>query len=46
MTDAHTRVQGFTGFHEFAEFMAEDVGTVLDSGKQVLLLLNELTSGK
>jgi 4-hydroxyphenylpyruvate dioxygenase len=46
LLEAHTCVQGFTGFHEFAEFTAEDVGTILDSGKQVLLPLNELTSGK
>jgi 4-hydroxyphenylpyruvate dioxygenase len=55
LLEAHTRVQGFTGFHEFAEFTADDVGTV-DSGlnsvvlasdnEQVLLPLNEPTSGR
>jgi len=55
LLEAHNRVKGFTGFHEFAEFTAEDVGTV-DSGlnsvvlasdsEQVLLPLNEPTSGK
>ena len=49
------KVMGFTGFHEFAEFTAEDVGTV-DSGlnsvvlasdsEAVLLPLNEPTEGK
>lgn len=48
-------VSSFTGFHEFAEFTAEDVGTV-DSGlnsvvlasdsESVLLPLNEPTQGK
>ncbi|EFJ46247.1 4-hydroxyphenylpyruvate dioxygenase [Volvox carteri f. nagariensis] len=47
-------VMGFTGFHEFAEFVAEDVGTV-DSGlnsmvlasnnEAVLLPINEPTFG-
>eukprot|EP00210_Caulerpa_lentillifera_P006230 g5951.t1 len=32
-------VAGFTGFHEFAEFTAEDVGTV-DSGLNSLVLAN------
>lgn len=55
LLEAYERVKGFTGFHEFAEFTAEDVGTV-DSGlnsvvlasdsEQVLLPLNEPTSGK
>jgi len=50
-----TYVQSFTGFHEFAEFTSDDVGTV-DSGlnsvvlasdtEDVLLPLNEPTSGK
>jgi len=50
-----TYVQSFTGFHEFAEFTSEDVGTV-DSGlnsvvlasdtEDVLLPLNEPTQGK
>ena len=52
---ALTYVQSFTGFHEFAEFTSEDVGTV-DSGlnsvvlasdsEDVLLPLNEPTQGK
>jgi len=47
-------IVGFTGFHEFAEFTAADVGTV-DSGlnsmvlasnnERVLLPINEPTSG-
>ena len=55
LLEAHNRIKGFTGFHEFAEFTAEDVGTV-DSGlnsvvlasdsEQVLLPLNEPTPGK
>ena len=55
LLEAYNRVKGFTGFHEFAEFTAEDVGTV-DSGlnsvvlasdsEQVLLPLNEPTAGK
>lgn len=55
LLEAHERIKAFTGFHEFAEFTAEDVGTV-DSGlnsvvlasdsEQVLLPLNEPTSGK
>jgi 4-hydroxyphenylpyruvate dioxygenase len=32
-------VMGFTGFHEFAEFVAEDVGTV-DSGLNSMVLAN------
>jgi 4-hydroxyphenylpyruvate dioxygenase len=50
-----THVSAFTGFHEFAEFTAEDVGTV-DSGlnsvvlasnsEDVLLPLNEPTQGR
>ena len=52
---AHDEIAKFTGFHEFAEFTAEDVGTV-DSGlnsvvlasdtEEVLLPLNEPTNGK
>jgi 4-hydroxyphenylpyruvate dioxygenase len=55
LLEAHNRIKAFTGFHEFAEFTAEDVGTV-DSGlnsvvlasdsEQVLLPLNEPTPGK
>jgi len=50
-----TKVAGYTGFHEFAEFTSEDVGTV-DSGlnsvvlasdsEDVLLPLNEPTEGR
>lgn len=53
--EALTRIQKFTGFHEFAEFTPEDVGTV-ESGlnsvvlasdsEDVLLPLNEPTQGK
>eukprot|EP00538_Stauroneis_constricta_P002507 CAMPEP_0119553632 /NCGR_PEP_ID=MMETSP1352-20130426/6343_1 /TAXON_ID=265584 /ORGANISM="Stauroneis constricta, Strain CCMP1120" /LENGTH=516 /DNA_ID=CAMNT_0007600077 /DNA_START=91 /DNA_END=1641 /DNA_ORIENTATION=+ len=53
--EALNYVANFTGFHEFAEFTAEDVGTV-DSGlnsvvlasdsEDVLLPLNEPTSGR
>ncbi|KXZ47898.1 hypothetical protein GPECTOR_32g511 [Gonium pectorale] len=32
-------IMGFTGFHEFAEFVAEDVGTV-DSGLNSMVLAN------
>jgi len=52
---AHNRIKKFTGFHEFAEFTPEDVGTV-ESGlnsvvlasdsEHVLLPLNEPTVGK
>ena len=55
LQEAYSRIQGFTGFHEFAEFTSEDVGTV-DSGlnsvvlasdsEEVLLPLNEPTSGR
>ncbi|KAG2565075.1 hypothetical protein PVAP13_7NG055578 [Panicum virgatum] len=47
-------VAGFTGFHEFAEFMAEDVGTVesglnlvvlTDNSELVLIPLNEPVHG-
>ena len=31
LIDSLNYIGGFTGFHEFAEFTAEDVGT-LDSG--------------
>ncbi|GAX28478.1 4-hydroxyphenylpyruvate dioxygenase [Fistulifera solaris] len=53
--EALTHIQKFTGFHEFAEFTPEDVGTV-ESGlnsvvlasdsEDVLLPLNEPTQGK
>mmetsp|Transcript_41246 Transcript_41246/g.61047 ORF Transcript_41246/g.61047 Transcript_41246/m.61047 type:complete len:482 (-) Transcript_41246:1069-2514(-) len=53
--EAHEYVSKFSGFHEFAEFTAEDVGTV-DSGlnsvvmagdnENVLLPLNEPTLGR
>jgi 4-hydroxyphenylpyruvate dioxygenase len=55
LQEAYSRIQKFTGFHEFAEFTTEDVGTV-DSGlnsvvlasdnEEVLLPLNEPTSGR
>lgn len=55
LQQAYSRIQKFTGFHEFAEFTTEDVGTV-DSGlnsvvlasdsEEVLLPLNEPTSGR
>ena len=55
LLEALNRVSGFSGFHEFAEFTTEDVGTV-DSGlnsvvlasdtEDVLLPINEPTVGK
>lgn len=55
LQEAYTRIKAFTGFHEFAEFTTEDVGTV-DSGlnsvvlasdsEEVLLPLNEPTTGR
>ncbi|KAL3916927.1 MAG: hypothetical protein SGILL_004954 [Bacillariaceae sp.] len=55
LQDAYSRIQKFTGFHEFAEFTTEDVGTV-ESGlnsvvlasdsEEVLLPLNEPTNGR
>lgn len=55
LLQALNRIQTFTGFHEFAEFTSEDVGTV-ESGlnsvvlasdtEDVLLPINEPTSGK
>ena len=55
LLEAHNRIAKFTGFHEFAEFTTEDVGTV-DSGlnsvvlasdnEEVLLPLNEPTAGR
>jgi 4-hydroxyphenylpyruvate dioxygenase len=55
LQEAYSRIQQFTGFHEFAEFTPEDVGT-LDSGlnsvvlasdsEEVLLPLNEPTTGR
>ena len=54
LADALKHIAAFTGFHEFAEFTAEDVGT-LDSGlnsavlasnnEHVLLPINEPTHG-
>lgn len=54
LVEALEHIMGFTGFHEFAEFVAEDVGT-LDSGlnsmvlasnnELVLLPINEPTFG-
>ncbi len=54
LLEAHTRIKKFTGFHAFAEFTSDDVGTV-DSGlnsvvlasdsEDVLLPLNEPTEG-
>mmetsp|Transcript_3274 Transcript_3274/g.7383 ORF Transcript_3274/g.7383 Transcript_3274/m.7383 type:complete len:495 (+) Transcript_3274:29-1513(+) len=55
LQEAYSRILAFTGFHEFAEFTSEDVGTV-DSGlnsvvlasdsEEVLLPLNEPTNGR
>ena len=55
LQEAYSRIQKFTGFHEFAEFTTEDVGTV-ESGlnsvvlasdsEEVLLPLNEPTNGR
>lgn len=55
LQEAYSRILGFTGFHEFAEFTSEDVGTV-DSGlnsvvlasdsEEVLFPINEPTSGR
>jgi len=54
LSEAVAYIMGFTGFHEFAEFTAEDVGTI-DSGlnsmvmasnnEMVLLPVNEPTFG-
>ena len=54
LLEAYSRIKKFTGFHEFAEFTTEDVGT-LNSGlnsvvlagdsEEVLLPLNEPTEG-
>jgi 4-hydroxyphenylpyruvate dioxygenase len=54
LNSARARIAGMTGFHDFAEFVAEDVGTV-DSGlnsvvlannnEMILLPLNEPTYG-
>jgi 4-hydroxyphenylpyruvate dioxygenase len=55
LQQAYSHIQQFTGFHEFAEFTSEDVGTVesglnsvvLASDKEhVLLPLNEPVSGR
>jgi 4-hydroxyphenylpyruvate dioxygenase len=55
LQETYERIKKFTGFHEFAEFTSEDVGTV-DSGlnsvvlasdsEDVLLPLNEPIQGK
>lgn len=55
LQEAQSRIQKLTGFHEFAEFTSEDVGTV-DSGlnsvvlasdsEEVLLPINEPTNGR
>ena len=55
LQETYSRIRGFTGFHEFAEFTSEDVGTV-DSGlnsvvlasdsEEVLLPINEPTNGR
>ena len=55
LLETYTYIKNFTGFHEFAEFTSEDVGTV-DSGlnsvvlasdsENVLLPLNEPTDGQ
>ncbi|KAG7344626.1 4-hydroxyphenylpyruvate dioxygenase [Nitzschia inconspicua] len=55
LQQAYSYIQQFTGFHEFAEFTTEDVGTI-DSGlnsvvlasdsETVLLPINEPTVGK
>eukprot|EP00531_Pseudo-nitzschia_arenysensis_P001678 CAMPEP_0116127852 /NCGR_PEP_ID=MMETSP0329-20121206/7052_1 /TAXON_ID=697910 /ORGANISM="Pseudo-nitzschia arenysensis, Strain B593" /LENGTH=527 /DNA_ID=CAMNT_0003621961 /DNA_START=163 /DNA_END=1746 /DNA_ORIENTATION=+ len=55
LQETYSRILGFTGFHEFAEFTSEDVGTV-DSGlnsvvlasdsEEVLLPINEPTNGR
>eukprot|EP00535_Pseudo-nitzschia_heimii_P002257 CAMPEP_0197185074 /NCGR_PEP_ID=MMETSP1423-20130617/11124_1 /TAXON_ID=476441 /ORGANISM="Pseudo-nitzschia heimii, Strain UNC1101" /LENGTH=422 /DNA_ID=CAMNT_0042636037 /DNA_START=543 /DNA_END=1811 /DNA_ORIENTATION=- len=55
LQEAYSRILGFTGFHEFAEFTSADVGTV-DSGlnsvvlasdsEEVLLPINEPTNGR
>lgn len=39
LVEALEHIIGFTGFHEFAEFVAEDVGTV-DSGLNSMVLAN------
>merc|ERR1711935_485836 len=55
LQEAYSRIRKFTGYHEFAEFTSEDVGTV-DSGlnsvvlasdsEEILLPLNEPTNGR
>jgi len=40
LSDYVDKIKDFTGFHEFAEFIAEDVGTV-DSGLNSVVLANE-----
>jgi 4-hydroxyphenylpyruvate dioxygenase len=55
LQEVYSHIQNFTGFHEFAEFTSEDVGTV-DSGlnsvvlasdsEAILLPINEPTNGR
>ena len=55
LQEVYSQIQKFTGFHEFAEFTSEDVGTV-DSGlnsvvlasdsEAILLPINEPTNGR
>jgi len=55
LQEAQSRIKKLTGFHEFAEFTSEDVGTI-DSGlnsvvlasdtEEVLLPINEPTNGR
>ena len=55
LQEVYSHIQKFTGFHEFAEFTSEDVGTV-DSGlnsvvlasdsEAILLPINEPTNGR
>jgi len=55
LLEALTRIAGFTGFHEFAEFTSDDVGTansglnsvvLASDSESVLLPLNEPTEGR
>ncbi|KAL7572127.1 hypothetical protein ACA910_001760 [Epithemia clementina (nom. ined.)] len=55
LAEALERIAGFTGFHEFAEFTPEDIGTtesglnsvvLASDSEDVLLPLNEPTEGK
>jgi 4-hydroxyphenylpyruvate dioxygenase len=40
LQETYDRIKKFTGFHEFAEFTSEDVGTV-DSGLNLVLLASD-----